>query len=114
MAAQIIVNCQRGTKETIFLYKHAQFVANLPAEQSPVTGFSVDVDRSLQDIGSFTSSFRSDFLSVIMIQEGKLDLSINLETVSITAGSLVMIKPPARSLTILYYWKPEFYWVIPN
>ncbi|MBO9202564.1 MULTISPECIES: helix-turn-helix domain-containing protein [Niastella] len=105
MAMQIIVNCggkssQAGEKMTqkkhkTFLYKHAQLVENLSAEQSPVTGFSIDVDRLLQDIETFKSSFRSDFISVIMIQEGSLELSINLETVSITAGSLIIIAPGA-------------------
>src|SRR5581483_7524784 len=83
-------------KHTTVIYKHTQLLERLSATEPAIPGFSVRLDRLVQeDIELFKSSFRSDFFTVLLITEGQLHVSINLEEISAAAGSLVILAPDA-------------------
>lgn len=83
-------------KHTTVIYKHTQLLERLSATEPAIPGFSVRLDRLVQeDIELFKSSFRSDFFTVLLITEGQLHASINLEEITAAAGSLVILAPDA-------------------
>ncbi|MCS3795110.1 helix-turn-helix domain-containing protein [Niastella sp. OAS944] len=84
-------------KPKTLIYKHAELAEKMPLRKSPVAGFSADVNMELllPDIDLFKFNFRSDFLSLIMIEAGEMILAINLEEIHGTAGSLLLINPDA-------------------
>lgn len=84
-------------KTKTLIYKHAELAEKMPIGKSPVAGFSADVNMEMliPEIDLFKFNFRSDFLALIMIETGEMVLSVNLEEIHGTAGSLLLINPDA-------------------
>jgi len=74
------------------MIKHAEFMSdNGFEEMSPLSGFSIINDSNSIDYDKAKTNFRSDFFTILLVHQGSLKGSLNLEEYNMTKNSLLII-----------------------
>lgn len=78
------------------IYRHVQLVQDSDFGQNvTITGFAVNTSLRADDMKHIRHSFRSDFLSVLLVIDGRLDIKINMENYVLQKNSMLVAGPNA-------------------
>lgn len=78
------------------IYRHEEFMHDHKfGQNATISGFAVNTSLRADDMKHIRHSFRSDFLSILLVTDGKLDIKINMENYILQNNSMLVAGPNA-------------------